>query len=77
MSWIGDIESGKAKAISEALKYNNTITSINLSANNIGEEKAAIAISEALRHNNTITSIDLSSNSIGKEEKAAIAISEA
>ena len=56
-----------AIAISEALKYNNTITDINLCSNNIGNE-GATAISEALKHNHTITYIDLGGNNIYDEE---------
>jgi hypothetical protein len=61
-------------ALAEALEYNTSITSIELTENCIGDE-GLIALSEALRINKTIQSINLMSNKIGNQ--GAIALSEA
>ena len=51
-----------AKAIAKVPENNTTLTSIDLSATNIGDEGAsAIAIAKALENNTTLTSINLSS----------------
>ena len=58
-------------ALSEALKVNSTLTTINLEQNSIGPEGAA-ALSEALKVNSTLTTINLYGNSIGHEGAAAL-----
>ncbi|WP_039454784.1 leucine-rich repeat domain-containing protein [Candidatus Jidaibacter acanthamoebae] len=60
------------KILFEVLKENETITSLNLSDNNIGEA-GGIAIAEALKENKTITSLDLGGNDIGAAGGIAIA----
>ncbi|CAE7231324.1 NLRC3 [Symbiodinium sp. CCMP2592] len=59
------------KAISEALKTNSTLTSINLAVCYIGDEGAEV-IREALKNNSRLTSINLASNSIGDEGGKAV-----
>ena len=61
-------------AISKALEINTSLTTLDLSRNQIGKE-GAIAISKALEKNTSLTTLDLWNNQIGKEE--AIAISKA
>ena len=51
------------KLISEFLKNNNSISSINLSWNEIRDEEIKILM-ESLKYNNSISSIDLSWNEI-------------
>ena len=61
MNSIGD---NGAVALSEALKTNLTLTSLELRNNKIGDN-GAVALSEALKINPTLTTLDLHSNSIG------------
>ncbi|KAG0196550.1 hypothetical protein BGX28_009996, partial [Mortierella sp. GBA30] len=63
-----------AVALSEALKINSTVTTLNLSYNSIGDN-GAVALSEALKTNSTLTTLDLRNNSIGSY--GAVALSEA
>jgi len=58
--------------LAEALKINNTLTSIVLYGNRIDDESTQ-ALAEALKANNTLTSIDLSHNKIGAEGAQALA----
>ncbi|CAE7347373.1 NLRC3 [Symbiodinium sp. KB8] len=62
----------EVKAISEALKSNSTLTSIDLTEWFIGD-KGAQAIGEALKTNSTLTSINLQGNDIGGEGAEALA----
>lgn len=55
-----------AKSLSEALKVNNTLTSISFDSNKLGAE-GAISLSEALKVNNTLTKINLSNNNFSNE----------
>lgn len=55
-----------ARLLSEALKENTVIESIDLRSNNIGDDGAA-AVSGALKENTTLQTIDLGSNIIGKD----------
>ncbi|MCC8399863.1 MAG: hypothetical protein LN563_04795 [Rickettsia endosymbiont of Platyusa sonomae] len=65
------------ESIAEALKNNITLTSLDLSSNDIGVEKEIlIVIAEALKNNRTLTNLNLSSNYIGVEEESVIAIVE-
>lgn len=58
--------------VAEVLKFNETLTSIDLSNNEIEEDRAKL-IAEALKVNETLTSIDLSDNEIGEEGAKLIA----
>ncbi|KFH71343.1 hypothetical protein MVEG_01643 [Podila verticillata NRRL 6337] len=58
---IGD---NGAQALSEALKINSTLTTLNLRSNFIGDDGAQ-ALAEALKTNSTLSVLDLSDNSIG------------
>ncbi|KAF8925557.1 hypothetical protein BGZ47_003198, partial [Haplosporangium gracile] len=53
-----------AQALSEALKTNSTLTSLNL--NNSIEDNGAVALSEALKTNSTLTELSLMHNWIGE-----------
>jgi hypothetical protein len=73
--WDNSIGDEGAKAIAEALKVNEVVTTLDLrGGNNIGDE-GAIAIAEALKVNAVVTTLSLGSNNIGDE--GAIAIAEA
>jgi len=58
--------------LAEALKTNTTITTLDLSYNDIGHEGAK-ALAEALKNNTTITTLDLVGNPIGDEGPKALA----
>jgi len=60
--------------IAEILKKNNTLLSLNLDCNEIGDEEAK-AIAEALEQNNTLTSVNLGDNNIGINGLKALAAS--
>ena len=62
-----EISDEGAKAISEALKVNTSVTNLDLSYATIGYEGAK-AIAEALKVNTTITSLDIVANQIGAAE---------
>jgi len=53
--------------LAETLKTNSTLTLINLSSNQLGDEGAQ-ALAEALKGNNTLTSISLYDNLISESE---------
>jgi hypothetical protein len=73
--WDNSIGDEGAKAIAEALKVNEVVTTLDLrGGNNIGDE-GVIAIAEALKVNAVVTTLSLGSNNIGDE--GAIAIAEA
>ncbi len=55
------------KELFEALKTNYSITSLDLSYNDLREEEI-IYLCETLKTNYTITSLDLSCNDLGEEE---------
>ena len=58
-------------AIGTALQTNTTLTSIDLSSNQLGEVAGA-AIGTALQTNTTLTSINLGGNKLGEVAGAAI-----
>ena len=60
------------RALAAALEKNSTLTSIDLSYNNIGDEGVA-SMAAALEKNSTLTSIDLRANDIGVEGAASLA----
>ncbi|KAI8598054.1 hypothetical protein EDD21DRAFT_407131 [Dissophora ornata] len=68
-----DFQEG-ALALSEALKTNTALTTLDLEKNSIGDE-GTLALSEALKTNTTLTTLNLENNSIGNE--GALALSEA
>ena len=53
-----------ASVLSDFLKSNSTITTLNLRCTKIGDE-GACALSDSLKSNSTLTTLDLRSNSIG------------
>ncbi|KFH63132.1 hypothetical protein MVEG_11169 [Podila verticillata NRRL 6337] len=57
--------------LSETLKTNSTLTSLDLHSNSIGDNGAA-ALSEALKTNSTLTTLDLRGNSIGDNGAQAL-----
>ena len=65
-------EAGGAVMVGEMLQGNRTLTSIDLSINNLGEVGGA-AIGAALTGNTTLTSIDLSMNKLGEVAGATLA----
>jgi hypothetical protein len=60
------------KALADALKVNSTITSIDLSYNNVGDDGAK-ALADVLKVNSTTTSIDLSYNNVDVAGAKALA----
>ncbi|KAI8597524.1 hypothetical protein EDD21DRAFT_407542 [Dissophora ornata] len=60
-----------ALALSEALKTNTVLTTLNLQHNSIGNE-GALALSEAFKTNTTLTTLNLDHNSISKEGSPAL-----
>ena len=60
-----------AKALADALKVNQTVTTLNLALNRIGDEGAK-ALAEALKVNQTVTFVNLSRNIIGVEGAKAL-----
>jgi hypothetical protein len=60
------------KACAETLKYNKSITVLNLASNNISDEGTK-ALAVALKYNTTITKLVLARNKIGNEGAKAIA----
>jgi len=63
---------GAGRALSEALRLNSTLASLNLIFNFLGEGGGR-ALAEALRLNTTVTSLDLSFNHLGEGGGRALA----
>ncbi|MDF3047057.1 MAG: hypothetical protein K0R73_175 [Candidatus Midichloriaceae bacterium] len=63
----------EAKDLAEVLKEDETVTSLWLCDNNIGDEGAKY-IAEALKGNRTITALSLSRNNIGDKGATALAL---
>ncbi|MDG1436756.1 MAG: hypothetical protein P8P83_03095 [Rickettsiaceae bacterium] len=61
-----------ARLLAEALKTNNTLTSLFIYNSQIGDEGAE-ALAEALKTNSTLTKLDLSYNNMGYEDAKAFA----
>ena len=61
-----------AMLLAQALEKNTTLTSVNLSKNDIGND-GTMAIASVLEKNTTLTSINLSCNDIDAEAVMAIA----
>jgi Ran GTPase-activating protein (RanGAP) involved in mRNA processing and transport len=68
-STVGDVG---AEAFADMLKINRTLTSIDLSENDI-ESKGAIALAAALKDNQKLVSLDINNNDIGDEGVKALA----
>ncbi|KAF9952250.1 hypothetical protein BGZ70_000672 [Mortierella alpina] len=67
----GSIESSEVQALSETLRNNSILTTLNLYGNSIGANGAQ-ALSEALKTNSTLTTLDLYGNSIGDDGVRAL-----
>ena len=61
-----------AVALADALKENNSLTSINLERNHIGDE-GAVALADVLKENSSLASLDLSLHNIGDKVAKALA----
>lgn len=60
------------KTLSEAMKCNRSVTSVDLVYNGVGDEGVKV-LAEMLKGNKSVTSIDLSKNDIGDEGGKALA----
>ena len=60
-----------ATALAESLKYNKSLTTLNLNHNKIGDCGAA-ALGECLKYNKSLTTLNLGFNEIGDEGAAAL-----
>ena len=60
-------------ALAEALRVNNTLTSLSFELTDIGGDAGAIVLGEALGVNSALTSLDLADNAIGDAGVAALA----
>ena len=60
-----------ATALAESLKYNKSLTTLNLNHNEIGD-CGAVALGECLKYNKSLTTLNLSSNEIGDGGAAAL-----
>ena len=56
----------------ELLKYNTTLTVLNLSENSVGE-RGALVMAEMLKHNTTLTVLNMSGNIVGQKGALAMA----
>ena len=65
VGWLG------VSPLTDSLKSNSTLTSLNLEWNDIGYE-GAFALSDSLKSNSTLTTLKLESNSIGDEGAFAL-----
>ncbi|KAF9536368.1 hypothetical protein EC957_011235, partial [Mortierella hygrophila] len=70
--YYNPVGSNGVQALSEALKTNKTLTTLDLAYNSIGPNGAQV-LSEALKTNRTLINLDLSSNSIGSDGAKALA----
>ena len=59
-------------ALAECLKYNTSLTTLNLHGNKIGDDGAA-ALAECLKYNRSLTTLNLHGNGIGDYGAAALA----
>ena len=57
------LENGDCITLAETIKYNSTVTQLDLSANGLGDGECT-ALAEAIKHNSTITQLDLSENDL-------------
>ena len=55
------------------MKYNKSLTTLNLGFNEIGDDGAA-ALGECLKYNKSLTTLDLSDNKIGDDSAAALGV---
>ena len=68
-----DIGSRGATVLADALKYNNTLTRLNLCLNGIGDAGAE-SLAEALKTNTALTELDLEETDIGDAGATALAL---
>ena len=66
------LENGDCITLAETIKYNSTVTQLDLSANGLGDGECT-ALAEAIKHNSTITQLDLSVNELGTGDCTALA----
>ena len=66
------LENGDCITLAETIKYNSTVTQLDLSANGLGDGECT-ALAEAIKHNSTITQLDLSGNGLGTGDCTALA----
>ena len=69
---LTDSSKDGAKSLAECLKYNTSLTTLDLRLNNIGDDGAA-ALAECLKHNTSLTTLYLHGNGIGDDGVAALA----
>jgi Ran GTPase-activating protein (RanGAP) involved in mRNA processing and transport len=69
---VGTYNADGIKAIAKAISVTPSLTSIDLSGNNLRDEGAKV-LAPALRDSPSLTSIDLYGNSIGPEGAKALA----
>ena len=69
---LTDSSKDGAKSLAECLKYNSSLTTLDLRLNNIGDDGAA-ALAECLKHNTSLTTLYLHGNGIGDDGVAALA----
>ena len=62
---------GGVAALAECLKYNKSLTTLDLSYNEIDDDGAA-ALGECLKYNKSLTTLNLSDNEIGNDGAAAL-----
>ena len=72
MFTLTDSSKDGAKSLAECLKYNTSLTTLDLRLNNIGDDGAA-ALAECLKHNTSLTTLYLHGNGIGDDGVAALA----
>ncbi|KAG0041713.1 hypothetical protein BGZ83_001406, partial [Gryganskiella cystojenkinii] len=68
---VGPIDEKVVRVLAEALKFNTTLTSLDLHSNSIGGSGTQ-ALGEALKTNTTLTSLNLWNNSIGDSGAQAL-----
>ena len=73
LNWTADIRYEEAKRLAETLKYNNTVTKIEICGISIGDKEAR-EMAQAIKINTTLQKIDLSENNIGYEGGREIAL---
>ena len=68
---LSDSSSGVVNAVGECLKYNSTLTSLDLTGNEIGDDGAAV-LGECLQSNTSLKKLSLDYNGIGADGAAAL-----
>ena len=70
--WVNEIGDDGAAALSEGLKYNKSLTTLNLSDNEICDDGATATLGECLKYNKSPTTLNLRENVIGDDGAAAL-----